>query len=360
MEELALKIEELQVGQSFKNYKELCTVLGWEVKKSVGTKKAQFKELERYCNYTKIGHRIVIDEVFEKVKTKIDGRGKSEGNRKSSTIYGDIIQLLILDLLAQCKNGNLSISRSKLLLTISMINENYSKCGEQIKKLSRYTQIEEAIIYDFYNTSRSSFKGVIENAIKTLADKRIILCDIVTKVKVAKENTHRLATQEEKEFILKTEKSVLKELGYDKISEVKFSKDWKKFRRKTKVIFHAESMIDYHYAAYEIIINRDYLEEETKNILDFLLEETEREDFKEELNYKVRKNLNARAENRTETGFITSGKLYRSNPDYTDHIYTLTNLLISNSTKNIFNDVLYIEQNELSREQMDAIDDIFN
>ncbi len=52
----------LRVGQVFKNYKELCSFMGW---KSTGGdyKKARLRELETLCKYHNEGYKFIIDEV---------------------------------------------------------------------------------------------------------------------------------------------------------------------------------------------------------------------------------------------------------------------------------------------------------
>lgn len=188
-------IDKIYTGQKFKNYKELCAVLGLEVKASANSKNSQIKEISRYCKLDKMGHTYTVEEVFATPLPKVENRGKNKNSHNNSTVlYGNIIQLLVLDLLAQCDDGNLSISRSRLLHTINMINGNYSKLGEQTKKLSTYTEIEESIIYDFYNTSNSNFKKTVETALKSLSDKRKIWFDVVTKVTEIGSFKSRIAT----------------------------------------------------------------------------------------------------------------------------------------------------------------------
>jgi len=352
-----MNIEKLEVGRSFKNYKELCAEMGWEVKASVGTKNAQFKELARYCHFTKIGHRITITEVYDEPQEKEDGRGKSEGSRRNSTIYGELVQLLILDLLASSPLNYITISRSKLMLKTSIVNGNYTWCGQHPKKLADYTNIEVAIVYDFFNTSRSSLKGVIETALKHLQDKRIIMFDTVTKVPLRDTKFHRLATPKEKDVIMLIEKSVLDELGYETFSQVRFSKDWITYKNKVKFALHDETNIDYHYQAYEIVANKKYSEQEAKNILDYLLKETEKEEIKDELNYKVQNNMGNNAEKRQEYGFVTSGKRHRGNEHYAENIKELIRLMISQSADNIVPHIM--SDDELDEDQMEAIDSIF-
>lgn len=353
-----MKIENISTGQIFKNYKELCLELEIEIKSSSNSKNAQFKELARYCKFSKSGHKFIIEEVYEKPLEKIENRGKSEGSRNNNSVYGDMIQLLILDLLAQCKGGKVSISRGKLMLVINMINENYRPCGENVKKLAKYTEIEEAVIYDFYNTSNSNFKSAVETALSNLMDKRIIWYDSVTKVAEKDTRVHRIATDEEKENILETEKQILNELKYKQVSQVRCSRDWKLFKTKVKNLLNKQSEIEYYYLAYDIVVNKKYLEEERKELFDLLLEEIERDEYKGELNATVYFNLIENAEKRHKKGF-TSGKMgkHRSKSEYVDNIKKLVTLLIDDTAGDICEHVMNIklEDTTISEEDYEML-----
>ena len=60
-----MKIGNLKHGQTLKNIKELCEVLKIPYKDSTDSRKAIFKDLDRYCKYHKEGRKIVIDEIFQ-------------------------------------------------------------------------------------------------------------------------------------------------------------------------------------------------------------------------------------------------------------------------------------------------------
>lgn len=80
-----MNISKLEVGKEFKNYKVLCEEL--EIKAQSGSvKKAQFKEIARYCNYEKVGHKIIIKKVYATPLPKIDMRGKSENSRNNNKL----------------------------------------------------------------------------------------------------------------------------------------------------------------------------------------------------------------------------------------------------------------------------------
>lgn len=60
-------------AKTYKNYKELCGVMGWEVSGG-NEKQRQIKYLQSICKYHKEGQKFVIEEVFLQQKEFIDGR----------------------------------------------------------------------------------------------------------------------------------------------------------------------------------------------------------------------------------------------------------------------------------------------
>jgi hypothetical protein len=353
-----LKIEKLKAGQTFKNYKELCELLEMEVKKG-NSKKAHLSELSCYCNYSSVGHQIIIDEVFKEKREKVENRGKSEGSRRK--IYGNAIQLLIADLLAQCE-GHVSISRSRLMLRIGMTNSNYSECGESVKKLSKYTKVDEKVIYDFYNTSNSNFKNTVESALNSLMDKRVIMYSTVTKVCEKGEYSTRTADQDEIDIIMDFEKDTLEKLGYKQMSTVRVSKDWKKFRSEVQKLLHEFSNIEYYYTAYDINVNEKYIEQERNELAELLLEEVKRKEHKDELNSTVYENLitNAKKRRDKELDFWGESKRKmgstRKSETYIEDIKRLANLLISKDTPSFMHELRNIDKPTMTQEEKDLID----
>ena len=60
--------------KTYKNYKEICVVMGWKITNGSG-KKRHLKLLNSLCKYHKEGNKFVIDEVFENPIPIKDGRG---------------------------------------------------------------------------------------------------------------------------------------------------------------------------------------------------------------------------------------------------------------------------------------------
>lgn len=73
-----MEICNLKKGMEIKNYRELCKILNIKVKSS-NSKKAQLKELERFCKYHKEGNRFIIDSIYKKVRDKEDNRKNNKG-----------------------------------------------------------------------------------------------------------------------------------------------------------------------------------------------------------------------------------------------------------------------------------------
>ncbi|MGM7635493.1 hypothetical protein [Bacillus sp. Hm123] len=363
-----MKVEKLYTGQKFKNYKEMCSILEIEVKKSTKSKKYQFIELERFCTYRKSGHSILIDQVFETPKDKVDNRGKSEGSRRY--VYGEVIQLLIADLLARVKDNRISISRGQLLQVINMTNINYGYAGENVTKLSEYANINNDIIYDFYNTTNSNFKSAIESALNALMDKRVIWYEIVTKIK--RGEISDIANEEEKELIMKKEAQVLDEMGYATVSQVRMSADWKKFKRKVKKLLNETTSIEYYYFAYNIIVNDEFVEKERDKLLEFLIEDDKCLEYKKNLNTTVCENLLHNAEKRIykannpdHWGKSLINKkelirLMRKKPNYLEDIKKLIDLLINDKTVDLRTQITETDvSNRFEEIDWDQVEDLF-
>lgn len=341
-----MNVNVLEVGKTFKNYKDMCIELGLEIKKSANSRNAQFKELSRYCKYSKIGHKITIDEVFDTIHDKVDNRG-------SNSIYRDVTQLLITDLLAQSK-GHISISKSKLMVSIGLVNMNYSECKEEIPKLSKFTELNKNIIFDFYNMSASSFNWIIESSLDNLMDKRVIMYKKIIKVaeKHKDDDEFRIevreAFAEELEDIMLIEKEELEYFGYEQMSQVRMSRHWKQFRNRTQNRAKNVLGIEYYYTAYDIIINDEYIVKERNKLASLLLEKVKRQESKNELNNLIYTNLIKNAEKRHDKGF-TNGKRakMRMDDDYISNIKQLADLLIDINHPYIAQQIKQIRINNL-------------
>lgn len=332
------KFKQLQVGQIFKNYKEICSFLDEEELTS-NSKKAQIKEWECHFNFRKQGHKFIIEEVYEEsLEKKYNYKGG--GN----SVYGDITQLLIVDLLMKAKHNHISISKSKLMETIGITNQNYSTCKEYSSKLSQYLNMDVRFIYDFYNINDSNFRKIIDRAINNLDDKRIIKYQKVYKVKPNNGEFTRQVTPSELYIINEIERNTLHELGFNKVSEIRKTKYWKTFQTEIQNKVKIELHIIYYYEAYDMTFNKECLSEEKDILMNKINHYSNSEEMKDELNDLVVNNVRNNTRNRVTNGqFNYKNYEIRLNDSYESNNDKLNNFLINRKTPcQIHNVINYI------------------
>jgi len=276
-----MNINNLQEGQTIKNYKELCNILDWKI--SAGdSKKAQLKDLNLYCTYHKEGNKFIIDTIYQQQKEKLDNRKNNKGSR--ADYINDIELRLLGEFLTKGKDNNLTIGKSILLRDIGLVNSNYSFCKKRQEKLANYLDIDKETIYDYYNNVDSMVVNNLERALKNLSNEKIIDLDtttIICKNKLITVNyDHKTiidefdeeietiipiadtdvvyieATEQEKDIILRIEvldemkvKRITDLFGMGKIKDY-FKKCYKEIRKELKDF-------NYYFKAYKITYNYD-------------------------------------------------------------------------------------------------------
>jgi len=330
-----MKIENVSEGQIFKNYKALCEALEIPVKKA-NSKKAQLRELERFCSTQTIGHQIVIKEIYETPKEKVENRGKSEGSRNNNNVYGEFLQFVIADIAKNSKYETASFSKARLMLAANMVNCNYQWGNQNVGKLAKYTSIDEAVIYDFYDTSDSNLTSAINSALKSLESKRVIIWERSLKVKPLGIKVHRRATEQEKRLILYYENEILRSTSYQTVQEVRVSKHWREFKTKCDNIIRENVGIEYYYFAYDITFNKEHISEERDKLMKLISEKYKSEEYREKLNTAIMDKFKINAQIRHDRAFSSKKKgRYRIDINYTNNINKLITLLIDSKTEDI-------------------------
>ena len=235
-----MKIENLKVGMVIKNYKELCKLPEITVKAG-DSKKAQLKELERYCSYTKDKYSFIITEIFETPLPVIDGRGKnpnSHGNNHiGQPVFKNDLEIIITDIIAteyQSKttlDKNINIPKSYMFFNSCMVNKDYLNLYNMMEKVSKDEDIPLVTIDNFYNTSRTKMTKNMERALNDLKNQGLIHWEYRLSVKTI-QNQHRLATEQEINLIKTIEVKVLQDMGYKSMTEIWFTPKWKTFQKE--------------------------------------------------------------------------------------------------------------------------------
>lgn len=354
-----MKIENLQIGQVLKSYKQLCEVLEESVTAG-NSKKSQIKEWERYFNYHKEGNKFIIDEIYDAPLKKTDKR--MDGNNK--TKYINEIESLILNLLSERQeyDGVVFLSKYLLLKQLSMINENYSFCKRRISKLSTFSKISKENIYEFYDSADNTLVGNLEKALDNLNNKCLVIwtteltvcetidasnkiIDTVSYDKYDEEmhtyskqlNTnHRMATNSESQIILAMENETMEQMGFKNKREIAINNMWSIFSSIMSEKLKDIGII-YYYKSYKIIFNREHIDRELSN--NFMLYKSEKDICESSLNKGVVDKLKINSLNRhlkamdkiEECDNDTDVEKYkrRSKEGYVEDNYKLVNLLVN-------------------------------
>ena len=346
-----MKFENLHEGQVFKNYKELCAAL--DIKPAGGDSKvAQFKDLDTYCEYHKEGHKIIIDEIFDEMKPRKDKRFGSE--------YKEMKELILRLLLTSKESNRAIFSKPALLEGLGAINGNYATGRMNQKELGEHLEIKTEYVNDFYNTTHSNLKSAIETNLNALKKDNLILwghtimvCKNTPQIRLNELGEYklddygrivyevrkncRLATLDEKEFILKTEKQILNRMGYKNVGSVISHGRAEEFYDTVNLILKNKCNINNYYKAYEIIFSREMIEKELeKYSLDI-------EDKKEWLNARVKDRIIFNAEDRKEEAMhiVSSDKKIqaRRSEDFIENMHKIIETVIDLSAKNIESDI---------------------
>jgi hypothetical protein len=297
-----VNIDNIKVGQIFKNYKAICEVLGVNAKTGK-SKQLQLKDWERYFKYSKDGYNFIITEIHEAPTEKVDLR--REGN---NTLYhAHKMDDTLLYILSKQNDGELFLTINRLLLEMNMVNSNFSFGSRYKEKVSNYLNIEESFIEEFFNSSKRTLKSNIESMLDRLESKSLIYWYKVKTVCVASSHSnineigdvkvdtnitydeydnevitlstkttevldYRVATDEEIEMILEVEDEVMTELKCKNKQEIVVKGKWDEFMRKTNQLLQDKANILFRYDSYKIIRNKSKINKEAEKVEDSLLD----------------------------------------------------------------------------------------
>lgn len=327
-----MKVEKLKENMTFKNYKVLCKFLECSVL-SGKSKKYQMEELQTYCRIQKSGHSVTVLEVYG---TPIEIKEK----RGRIGVYNELLPLIITDFLINTQQDVSYITRSDMLKNLAMVNENYDYGSKNVKAISEHTQINEKIIHDFYNTSSSNFKRILETALDKLQSENTIFYNKVYMLSV--ETTEGLnlieANDNHVKAILEYSKDALQEMGYDSMNQIRVNDIlWNKHNRVIVKKFNEEYIplgleLNYFYISYKIIVNKKYIEQDHNQMLNDVLTSQERLNRKNELNDIICNRLLESAAKRKEIAHKSKNlqtQIMRNDSLYIQNNQTLIDLLVS-------------------------------
>lgn len=173
-----LKNEWLKDNNKEFKYKEMCSLLAEEEKKSGKSRNYQFKDWKRYFDFYKPnpkGQKIIITEFYKQVVEKIDNRGKNKNSHKHSTSSYEELEYILLDCINKYKKCTIYVTNN-ILATQTITNNNYYFAMKNQKYFNVYMKkldklSNNTITKDLFSNISTSCKGIIQTSLEKLHKK---------------------------------------------------------------------------------------------------------------------------------------------------------------------------------------------
>ena len=282
-DDIGINTSRLQVGQTVKNYKELCALLG-EKESAGNSRKAQLKEFARYFEWEKSGQKFLITDIYDTPLPKEDGRNKGK--------YVKCIEIILLNYLSKQKGYTYTLNKKKWWELLGMVNLKYDNVSQE-ELLEINPVITKFEIRHYYQRCNKKLEEILFSALRSLSSRKLIDWEIETVIVTRnQEKTHyRVANVFEKKIILRAERYVLHKIMHlEKMFNVFAKQMQDEFYRLVNEILKDSLDEDwqYYFKQVKIIYNHDQVVEAIPDI--------EAELRKLELNDKVVNTLNEHAE----------------------------------------------------------------
>lgn len=329
-----MKISNLSEGMVLKNYKELCNVL--EMTPAGGNKKKiQLENLKLHCNYHKEGHKIIIDEIFENSKIKIDKRTLG-----TNVKYADDIEYLILVLLNKFKidkDERIGFSKNFLYAHVGFINSNYKIAKGNTLKFSQLIDLPVQTINECFDYTNNRMLKALQTTLNRMQRQSIITyANGYNMVMTDEEGNQflKVASNEDEKHIMSIERDVLNELGTTNKRLVFISGQWDRFKslvnKRLKFIYPD---LSYYYD--NISFNYNY--NNIKSILENY--DCKKTEIKATVNNKFSKSLDGTIDRRHKKAVDNpDGTLmnnYRRSNNYKHEQKKIKNVLVKDNSDDI-------------------------
>lgn len=249
---------ELWVGREFKNYKEICAIMGWTIYKGGSDSwKAQMKTLEQHCKWTRAGHKYIITEVTGEATPVVRTR-RSE--------LQDLSEEVMINLLANAEqvDGNsrvLRITKLNLFQSLGYVNHNFNICYKNQDITEKLLGTSSIATRYFFERTYDKADDRIQTMFKRMESQgRLIKRDII--VFCDTQGEYHEATGGDLANIINVRHSAMKHMGYDlRNGESVIIADgrWGEYIRNVNEGLK-EIGIRFYYKCYEIAISEGYEE----------------------------------------------------------------------------------------------------
>lgn len=349
-----MKIENLKNGQVLKNYKELCEVL--DIKPTTGNaRKAQFKELDRYCKYHKEGNKFIIDEIFQEVQSKMDNRKLGNNNNQAKCL-----RYLLCNLLSAYKieqNEVLGFSKGLLLRKLNLINDNYTSAKVQRFQYAEALEVSPMALDECIEYIDNRSINAVKKAMQVLVNQKVLGYKY-SYTWVDHTGKHNHCCTLEHNCIMEAEFEVMEAMKIRCKGKIFEFGRWNEFKREVKLYLMDKygdlfRKIDYYYSSFHFNYNMEQLQKhmrymETKQELSF-------EKAQKGIQTLWNKSLDTTIDNRFKKANTGSWGVgfneidnYRRSPEYKPEQKKLKNSIVKQDHPKVeFNEQITMDLNQI-------------
>lgn len=205
-------------GQVYDTYTALCAALNKEPARG-NSKIKQLRDFDRYFKYEQDGRKYIIKEVY---KEPLPEEYRIAANAK----YVTYVENLLLSYLSQQKEEKIYITPQRLWLILGMVNNKYISMRPVHRRQELLSLSEDMNMFDinnFFFRSNMKIRDILKNSLTSLKRRKLLISEEVYMIgfTISDYNTfqtgltYREATDPEKKYILKTERKILRKLGFE-------------------------------------------------------------------------------------------------------------------------------------------------
>lgn len=321
-----LNISKLQAyilaeNNSVRNYKTMCDLLGEEATDG-NSRKAQINRWKRYFEFHKEGQKFIIDEIYEEPFPTDDARKRREG------LYVKYIELLLLEFLSKQVDYKVTLGNKEMYRILGMTNDRYdirnrmgsTKANEILRQtimnnedkfaFTNSPKVSNFDINNFYFRAEQKLNRILYSALRSMKDRFLIDYKKVNIIAEYNEDDsqhldYRESNAYEDKIILEAKNKIIKEMGYDNMTEIMLRYKCDDFYEKFNEYIKEEYGWEKCYPQLRVV----YIDDIAKQI-PLKAEEIKKlsiEDKRTQLNEEIIKCLNTQAEKKykeTEARFF--------------------------------------------------------
>ena len=263
-----MNIEKINEGDVIKNYKEMCNLLDDDILAG-NSKKAQLKEWERYFDFGRKGQKFIIEKIYDIPRPK---------TLKENAVYVKTIELLLMYELSKRPGYCCSYTKTNLFKLLGMINNNYFVNRKFIIS-GNLRELNKWEVKHFYGRTNQKLSDILFSALNSMKRRCLIEYteqNIIVENIDDKTTSHRVASISETEDILQVKKKILGEMGYTKMPFLKFNEFYDKVNERFNELYDW----CYVYKEYQIIYNKDFMENDIDIVKKEIREELHKKQIK--------------------------------------------------------------------------------